>query len=397
MERKLFLKILESSLHSAPFVSSEGNREQWLNVFRLAEIHKVLPLVVDASLKVCPPDTDELPSFIKKTKLMVTGQVIKSAAFLNLCKLLTEENIRFLTLKGIVCRQVYPKPDLRISGDEDLFVCSEDFAKITDVLKKAGFFSVKPDTDGIEETFTDGKGLFVEVHKALFDKDNGYFDKFNALFDSVFDNPFYLEVASTKIPTLHPEMHLLYLILHCAKHFFHSGVGIRQVSDILMFYRFYKSSINLENVIDTCRCLSLDKFAAAIFDIGDRYLGFEKPDIADIDSDMLLEDILDAGVYGSSSLSRQHSAGITLSAVKGKRKGALGRIFPSSKELGSGFTYAKKHPVLLPVAWGHRLMRYSSQVSKTAENSPKDTLSLGKKRVELMKHYGMIPESEVKK
>lgn len=34
-----------------------------------------------------------------------------------------------LTVKGIICRELYPKPDYRISGDEDILVDKTQFEK----------------------------------------------------------------------------------------------------------------------------------------------------------------------------------------------------------------------------------------------------------------------------
>ena len=396
VEKKLFLNILASALNSVPFDAYKYSGEQWQKAFELSQIHKLLPLFTDSAAGVCPLEKDMISAYIKKSKLMVTQQVINSAAFLELCRILKRQGIRFVTVKGIICRKTYKNPDLRISGDEDLLVFDEDFEKAREVLINSGFAPVNPEKNDTDEAFTNGRGLFIELHKQLFENE-GHFKSYNKLLSGAFERVFYMDIENEKVPCLSPSLHLLYLILHCSKHFFHGGVGIRQVADILNFYKYFESEICLEENFEKCNKVSLEKFAEGIFDIGTKHLGFEKIPYVDTDGDLLLDDILDAGVYGSSTLSRQHSASLTLSAVKGKPHGALGRVFPSSKELGSRFDYAKKHPVLLPVAWGHRLIKYSAEVSATSDNSPKDTLILGKKRIELMKHYGMIPQSEVKK
>ena len=395
MDGKLFLNILASALNSVPFDASPYSDQQWQKAFELSQIHKLLPLFTDASTPCCPLEKERLSPYIRQSKLMITQQVMNSADFLELCKALQKENIPFVTVKGIICRSTYKKPDLRVSGDEDLLVFGENFEKAGEVLKNAGFISVNPQKKDIEETFSNGRGLFIELHKSLFE-DDGYFRSYNNLLCSASDNIYFTDIGNQKVPTLSPQLHLLYLILHSAKHFFHGGVGIRQVADMLNFYKHFRNEINLHQVFEKCREVSLRSFAEACFDIGRKHLGFDEIPFATANGDDLLADILDAGIYGSSTLSRQHSSGLTLSAVKGKKTGALSRFFPSSKELGSRFDYAKKYPVLLPVAWGHRLIKYSAELSDTSDNSPKDTLNLGKKRIELMKHYGMIPESEVK-
>ena len=129
MDGKLFLNILASALNSVPFDASPYSDQQWQKAFELSQIHKLLPLFTDASTPCCPLEKERLSPYIRQSKLMITQQVMNSADFLELCKALQKENIPFVTVKGIICRSTYKKPDLRVSGDEDLLVFGENFEK----------------------------------------------------------------------------------------------------------------------------------------------------------------------------------------------------------------------------------------------------------------------------
>jgi len=63
-----------------------------------------------------------------------------------------------------------------------------------------------------------------------------------------------------------------------------------------------------------------------------------------------LDDILDSGIFGSTSKARQHSASFTFDAVRGKKTGLIRRAFPKAESLGSKYSYAKNIPCyyLLP-------------------------------------------------
>lgn len=50
----------------------------------------------------------------------------------------------------------------------------------------------------------------------------------------------------------------------------------------------------------------------------------------------------------------------------------------------------KAHPALLPLIWQKRLARYLLQSSRT--DSPPETLRLGKKRLALLREYGILEE-----
>ena len=87
-------------------------------------------------------------------------------------------------------------------------------------------------------------------------------------------------------------------------------------------------------VLDRCRELNADKFAAALFRIGSNYLVFdmEKAGYPDawrqlqVDEIPMLEDLLSAGVYGGADMSRRHSSSITLDAVAAQKQGSKANL-----------------------------------------------------------------------
>lgn len=394
----LFLKILSAALKGEPArVCNDTTYEQWRQAFDLALIHKVLPLIIDSCADIYPFDKSELAPLLDFSKLTVSRQVIKNISFVNLYPRLSARHLSTLTVKGIICRSVYPKPDLRESGDEDMYVLPEDTLKTSRALTEAGFIPKSPDPDAGEQcSYVAPDGLCIELHKSLFPQTD-YFEKYNKVFESCFENSVEEEFNGTLIRTLCPTEHLLYLILHAAKHFLHSGVGIRQVCDIVMFSQHYGKRLDWDYIYDKCLYTDTLIFASALFDIGRKHLGmsFEKACISQkwqklqVNGDELLDDILDAGVYGSSSAQRSHSAGITLGAVHGKKRRVLRSVFPSAKDMGRRFAYVKKHPVLLPVAWGQRIIEYSKEIAHSeGKNDALSAVKTGQKRVELLKIYG---------
>ena len=52
-----------------------------------------------------------------------------------------------LIVKGIVCRELYVQPDLRISNDEDLLIPREEFPAMDEFLLKEGFFRSELDCE----------------------------------------------------------------------------------------------------------------------------------------------------------------------------------------------------------------------------------------------------------
>jgi hypothetical protein len=147
-----------------------------------------------------------------------------------------------------------------------------------------------------------------------------------------------------------------------------------------------------------------DHFAAALFDIGKKHLGFS-PEKAcypynwqqmEINGDALLADLLYGGIYGSSDMSRVHSSNMTLNAVSADKKGKkskgnlLKTVFPPAKSLELRFPYLRRAPVLLPVAWISRIFGYAKESLSEPESSASEIIRTGSQRIELLRHYDII-------
>ena len=400
MPEKLFLSLLKAAIGGEACADEIfATEEQWQEVFRLAEIHKVLPLIFDKASSLYPYNHENLLELKQKAMLMTTKQALKTLSFLELYKELSQKGLEPLTVKGIICRSVYPKPDLRISADEDMLINPVQAELYEKELTNAGMLKISnAKADAQQIGYINSKGLYIEVHNSLFPKDKGYFDRYNKIFENALETAEYTEIEGVKIRTLPPTLHLLYLILHAAKHFLHSGVGIRQVSDIIMYANACKDSIDWDFLYEKCENLSLLKFTAAIFSIGRDHLNFceskafypKKWREIKADPAPLLEDILSAGVYGGSSRARLHSAGITIARTQGKKKNVLSNIFPSAQMMKNKYPYVKKHPVLLPVAWAQRIIKYRKEMDKESDNTPQGSLKIANERLKLIDSYGLF-------
>ena len=124
------------------------------------------------------------------------------------------------------------------------------------------------------------------------------------------------------------------------------------------------------------------------------------PEITGSD-EALLTDVLDAGVYGQSTMSRKHSANIVLQNLKhaepgSGRGGVLRALFPPRAALVSRYPALKKAPVLLPAVWLARIGTYGADMlrGKLPRASAAESIELGKRRTELMRQYGVFEESQ---
>ena len=399
----LFLQVLRSALKGEKVNMEDIGPDQWRVLLSMAEVHKVLPMILDA-LHDCPGlqrlEGAQLAAFRRQARHLVMMQTLRTGEFLALNRSLRAAGVKPLVVKGLICRQLYPKPDLRPSSDEDVLVSGEQFALCCRLLRDAGMTPGTEEPDASEVPFRKaGSPLYIELHKNLFLPQSEVYGDLNRFFEDVFESAVEVELAGERVLTMAPTDHMFYLICHALKHLLHSVFGIRQVCDMVLFAQNYGSEIDWELVLRGCEEVRAERFAGAIFRIGENYLGVEAPEVfraVDADEMPLLIDLLEGGLFGDASINRKHSSNITLEAVaaqkQGKKaRGAMGAsVFPAASKLAGKYPYLKKHPWLLPVAWGQRLWHYARETRSSGDSSAAEALKIGAERVELLRHYDII-------
>ena len=412
VKRELLLPALKAALKNEKVSwEKELTSQVWIELFQIAGKHKVLPMIYEA-VYGCPAARNIEPqiwlSVKQQTKRAVMLQTMKTSDFLGMFEHLQEAGIQALVVKGIVCRNLYPNPDYRVSGDEDVLVPAEQFDRCHQALIGYGMKPSNPAQD-MQTAYEVPYGkpdspIYIELHKCLFSPKSSAYGDLNRFFDGVYERSIKLFVDGKQIVTMGYTDHLFYLICHAFKHFLHSGFGIRQVCDIVLFANAYGREVDWSKILDQCREIHADLFTAALFQIGQKYLIFDPVKAGypqewqeiQVDEQLLLDDLLDAGIYGGGTMSRKHSSNITLNAVSSEKQGkkaghsVLKTLFPSAKNMEGRYPYLKKHPYLLPVAWLTRIMRYHQETKKSQNNDAAQAVSIGNQRIELFREYHIL-------
>lgn len=396
----LFLQAISAALKNEKVDWDQPlSLEEWEELLTMAEAHRVLPMVYQAvyACKAAALADRRMMAYFRNCSLqMVALQTWKSAEFKPVLRALQEAGVQPLVVKGITCRELYPNPDHRLSSDEDVLIDPEKAGICHQVMTQFGLTTRDPNSDSYEMAYVRPDGsLYMEIHKSLFPEESTAYGDMNRFFRDVHSRA----VEQRGIPTLHPTDHMLYLLCHAFKHFLHSGFGVRQVCDLILYANSYGNQIDWSYVLSACREIRAEQFAAGLFRIGWKYLGFSLEQsryplqwqVIYVDERLLLEDILQAGVYGSADEDRLHSSTLTLQAVSSQKQGhtnsgsILKTLFPSAKDMEGKYPYLKDKPILLPIAWTDRIVKYS----KSAAN-PADSIRIAGDRIQLLRQYGVL-------
>lgn len=441
----------------------------WNKLFSMAGSHNILPMIYESVYSLQSPANIQ-PDFVNRWRKIAVNssinQLYRTEEFLQIYEKLNAAGIQAIVVKGIVCRNLYPNHYYRSSGDEDVYIKKSDFNQADSILLSSGFVKEKSRPGELlpqqVTTYNSSKyGVTIELHIDLFCPESELFGSMNTLFSNAFEESITMDIEGSTIRTLSHNMHVLFLILHSIKHFLAIGFGIRQLCDLVMYCNTYGKEVDWNGLWSKVTELGYDVFLMNLFDIGIRYLGLEQSmicypkeySVENIHSDALLEDIMEAGIFGKSTPGQSKSSFLTFDAIaKDRKQGATARkqsesarkqsedgikqhedgrrqselarkqsedgtkqyedgrkqseldrilivlrtLFPGQEFMRSHYPYCSKYSILLPIAWIHRMLLFAAEEKKPSKmfHKANRSFAIGQKRVELLKEYQIIGRKE---
>lgn len=320
----------------------------WEKFLRLAQIHKVEPLVYDGFQKELEI-WSQVPEAIQSKLFSAYMQAIYRDSQLDYVKeqlqqRLLENQVPHIFLKGSVLKHDYPVPALRTMCDMDVLVHTEDYPKLAQIAQAMG--AEMGHSDGNHRNYHFQGGVAVEFHPNLLHHETPVGTQINPGW----------QYAKKDCPTctmeLTEEGFYLNTICHLANHFVSGGVGVRFVLDVWVNRHLRKPEPDWEWVERELDCFGLLVFTKKIEALSELWFG-------NGDSDAVLEElgeyILTSGLHGTTS--RAILNAVSLSPGGNQRSALLGKMFYSREEMEDRFPWVKGKPILLPVAWCVRAFR----------------------------------------
>ncbi len=380
----------------------------WSRLFRIAEKHAVMPMIFEAvhdSASFQRMNETYRQRVMSRAAVITLTQAKRTACFLDLYQYLNRKGLYPIVVKGITGRYMYPHPEQRLSTDEDLLIPKEQFPAYHQALLEYGLKVAGNDTN-LSEVSYESEHLYIELHKSLFPPESTAYGDLNRYFTSAEEHKLTMEIYGVPVYTMDHTQHMLYLILHLYKHFLNCGIGIRQISDILLYSVWNQDKIDWDWITEKCREVNAIYFTGTLYKIGEKYLCDTFPaDLSAIwetnwcDETALLKDVLEGGMYGTSSSDRVHAGNMTLRTVEAERTGKKHPLrtilFPSYDYMKHRYNYVQKMPFLLPVSWIQRLWTYgtNSLLHKKKGDDGLEAMRIGSRRVELLRQYRILKDT----
>lgn len=230
----------------------------WPTVMKLAKEQTVFGLVFYGAERMMRGQVSQQQVFewfgiseqIKRQNLLMDAELAGFDQFMK------KQQIDYRVVKGQVVASCYPQPLLRQSGDIDLFCSAEHYKSVRNLLQTNGIYT---HYDASEKHVDFSRhGFLYELHWTL---NNFSRKKWQEYFDRILqeDKAMKVNVGGTEIPTLSPTINALYIFIHLFHHLIHSGVGLRQLCDWMMWLHRYRSEIDRNELQRHLNALCLER------------------------------------------------------------------------------------------------------------------------------------------
>lgn len=280
IDRQAFFALVQAGLWEQDFRLSSFENIDFREVYKFAEEQSVVGLVaagIEHVVDIKVPQ--EVALTFVGTALQLEQQNSAMNVFLaNLMTKMRVEDIYSLLVKGQGVAQCYERPLWRACGDVDLLLDNKNFEKAKDFLKNIS--NDVHEENAFDKHFSaDVMGWLVELHGSMRSMLPKKTDK---EIDSVQDEAF--QNHSSRIWELNEEEiclpsaddDVIFVFTHILKHFFHYGIGLRQVCDWCRLLYTYRDELDISLLESRLEAMGLMSEWRAFGSVAVDFLGMPK-------------------------------------------------------------------------------------------------------------------------
>ena len=354
------ITLLNSFIFNKAFSIDEN--VSWKEIYYYSKIHNIAGIIGH----VINTFYDNCETLNDRTRLRFKDQAIKDFGKMSLrfdqgafvSHELSKNNIDHVVLKGYVLRNYYPVKELRVFGDVDFLIHTEDRTKSDEIMKKLGF----EQTHNWEPSYAYKKSIScIEIHTDLFDTDISA----NFRVKQFFNNNIYhnTNLVHDHCYEFNKETHITFLIAHIAKHCSTSGAGIKMFLDLALLIH-NEHDIDWGTIEINLHQMGMWHFSSFVFRLLKELFLIDIPvsidNIEKDEFDIFVNYIFEAGSFGQ--YKRDIGAVQLVNDNSSKMSAIIHSFFPTAKTIEKRYTYLSKYPYLLPVAWIHRAVLNSKKL-----------------------------------
>lgn len=235
-----FIALLQYSLWESPLDESLFANADWGSIIAIARQQTCDGIAFTAAAQLegmAAPPRGAMLQWAGRTMQIEQINARHISSLRKLSEMYERHHICLVLLKGLGVAANYPDPSKRQSGDIDLFAYGENaFDNVLKMLRAEGICTTGKTTEKHLDTYFDG--VHLEIHHTACHAINPLRDSTwdSLIADSARQAPCMVCIEKgLSVRTLPPTLNAIFLLNHMAEHLADTGLGLRQVSDWMLF------------------------------------------------------------------------------------------------------------------------------------------------------------------
>ncbi|MCI6738137.1 MAG: nucleotidyltransferase family protein, partial [Intestinibacter sp.] len=207
-----------------------------------------------------------------------------------------KEKLDHIIIKGYVLKDYYPSPEYRSMSDIDILIKPDDREKSHEIMLKLGYKNSIKDSNVWD--YRKNKS-YIEIHTSLIENEFKEDVNLKEYFSDAWSHIERFRGENCYI--LDKEYHLIYNLVHIAKHFYNCGCGVRMIMDIAVYINKFGDRLDWNYIWNELEKLDLKLFTENILILCNKWFDTKIDFSYDIEQDFynkLCENILLGGTFG---------------------------------------------------------------------------------------------------
>ncbi|MBQ9096919.1 MAG: nucleotidyltransferase family protein [Clostridia bacterium] len=331
----------------------------WKEIVKIANTQGLIGMVTHVIGEIDAPDM--VKEFLEAHRMkMVFKETNQEVLVAGILEDFEKEGIKAMPMKGYILKNLYPESEMREMVDVDILIDQSQYEEIKPIMEQNGFTFDKESAH--EYIFIRLPAVAVELHKSIVPNYNTeLYDYYGDGWKFAKKKPGYENIYE-----LSKEDFYIYTLVHAAKHYIGSGIGMRHVVDMWVLKEAYMPEMDNEYLDAELEKLGLTKFNKMMCDLADVWFG--SGEMYD-ELKYMEEFILGGGVLGTkerADASEIYRNSVEKNYTEVKRESIKTLIFPKLSVLKEKYKILEKLPFLYPFAivWRGIAAIFAKKVTK---------------------------------
>ena len=277
-EETLLFELIAESLNQVTHKDCDVIEADFGEILSLAEHQAVLPMLYP-TLKTLPVTEEQLATANAACKY--TAMEYYQIFFLarDIIRLLEEQGISVVLLKGATVARFYPVAEARRSADVDVLLPDRSqLEQASQILEKAGYRCLDRQITNHHQVWGTPDNHVLELHTTMivepFDQRdlNAYIESLYALHTESIPH---IRVMAVKLPALPEGLLAFHLLLHMLQDFLRMGFGLKLLCDWVVFWNHKVESKEVKAFLSYVADCRLASFLNTITSVCVQYLGLQ--------------------------------------------------------------------------------------------------------------------------